>query len=103
MEADCSSPLTGDELIGHDPGSSIPPGATGVVTDWWGVIKSTEPGAQFDDCFERQDLEQVIYFGIDSIDPTVRSQIGNSKHRNQHQIEIMYPGKYTIQSRLITK
>ena len=48
---------------------------TEEVTDWWGVIESTEPGAQFDDYFERQDLGQVIYFGIDSMDPAVRSQI----------------------------
>ena len=40
-----------------------------------GVIKSTEPGAQYDDYFERQDLGQVIYFGIDSMDPAVKSQI----------------------------
>lgn len=48
---------------------------TEEVADWWGVIKSTEPGAQFDDYFERQDLGQVIYFGIDSMDPAVKSQI----------------------------
>ncbi|HAX69215.1 MAG TPA: hypothetical protein DCY14_06395 [Anaerolineae bacterium] len=48
---------------------------TEEVTDWWGVIKSTESGAQFDDYFERQDLGQAIYFGIDSIDPAVKSQI----------------------------
>jgi hypothetical protein len=48
---------------------------TEEVPDGWGVIKSTEPGVQFDDCFERQDLGQVIYFGIDSMDPAVKSQI----------------------------
>lgn len=57
------------------PGSSMPPGATEAVADWWGIIKSTEPGAQFDDYFERQDLGQVIYFGIDSMEPSIRSQI----------------------------
>ena len=45
------------------------------IADWWGVIKSTEPGAQYDDYFERQDLGQIIYFGIDSMDPAVKSQI----------------------------
>jgi putative hemolysin len=45
------------------------------IADWWGVIKSTDPGAQYDDYFERQDLGQVIYFGIDSMDPAVKSQI----------------------------
>jgi hypothetical protein len=53
----------------------MPPGTTEEIVDWWGVIKSTEPGAQFDDYFERQDLGQIIYFGIDSMDPAVKSQI----------------------------
>ncbi|HLO16925.1 MAG TPA: DUF333 domain-containing protein [Anaerolineales bacterium] len=60
---------------GNTPGGSIPSVTTEEVTDWWGVINSTEQGAQFDDYFERQDLEQIIYFGIDSKDPTVKSQI----------------------------
>jgi hypothetical protein len=53
----------------------MPPVTTEQIFDWWGVIKSTEPGAQFDDYFERQDFGQVIYFGIDSMDPAVKSQI----------------------------
>lgn len=48
---------------------------TEEVADWWGVIKSMEPGAQFDDYFERQDLGEIISFGIDSMDPKVKSQI----------------------------
>lgn len=56
-------------------GGYMPPGTTEQIVDWWGVIKSTEPGAQFDDYFERQDFGQVIYFGIDSMDPAVKSQI----------------------------
>lgn len=60
---------------GDNPGSYIPAGATEEVVGWWGVIKSTEPGAQFDDYFERQDLGQIITFGIDSIDPAVQEQI----------------------------
>ena len=56
-------------------GGYMPPGATEEIADWWGVIKSTEPGAQYDDYFERQDFGQIIYFGIDSMDPAVRSQI----------------------------
>lgn len=59
----------------NNPGSDMPPGATEEVIDWWGVIKSTEPGAQYDDYFERQDLGQILYFGLDSMDPTVKSQI----------------------------
>ncbi len=73
-------------INGGDPGSSgstqeqasggyMPPGATEEIADWWGVIKSTEPGAQYDDYFERQDLGQAIYFGIASNDPTVQAQI----------------------------
>lgn len=56
-------------------GGFMPPGITEEITDWWGVIKSTESGAQYDDYFERQDTGQVIYFGIDSMDPAVKSQI----------------------------
>ena len=62
-------------IEGNNPGSYMPPGATEEVVDWWGVIKSTEPGAQFDDYFERHDLGQIIYFGIDSMDPAIKSQI----------------------------
>jgi hypothetical protein len=60
---------------GNNPGSFMPPDATEEITDWWGVIKSTEPGAQYDDYFERQDLGHIIYFGIDSMDPAVKSRI----------------------------
>jgi len=56
-------------------GSYMPPGTTEELADWWGVIKGNAPGAEFDDCFERQDLGQIIYFGIDSRDPAVESQI----------------------------
>lgn len=56
-------------------GGYLLPETTEQIADWWGVIKSTEPGAQYDDYFERQDLGQVIYFGIDSMDPAVKSQI----------------------------
>jgi putative hemolysin len=60
---------------GNNPGSFMPPGAAEEITGWWGVIKRTKPGAQYDDYFERQDLGQIIYFGIDSMDPAVKSQI----------------------------
>jgi uncharacterized protein len=56
-------------------GGYMPPGTTEEIADWWGVIKSTEPEAQYDDYFERQDLGQAINFGIDSMDPAVKSQI----------------------------
>jgi hypothetical protein len=56
-------------------GGYMPSNATEEIVDWWGVIKSTEPGAQYDDYFERQDLGQIIYFGIDSTDPAMKSQI----------------------------
>ncbi len=56
-------------------GGYMPPGTSEEIADWWGVIKSNEPGAEYDDCFERQDLGQIIYFGIDSRDPAVESQI----------------------------
>jgi putative hemolysin len=56
-------------------GGYMPPGTTEKIVDWWGIIKSTPPGAQYDDYFERQDLGQIIYFGIDSMDPAAKSQI----------------------------
>ena len=60
---------------GNASGGYMPPGTSEEIADWWGVIKSTEPGAQYDDYFERQDLGQIIYFGIESMDPAVKSQI----------------------------
>lgn len=56
------------------PGTTLQPG-TEEVSDWWGTIKSTPAGAQFNDYFERQDLGQLISYGIDSIDPAIQSQI----------------------------
>jgi putative hemolysin len=56
-------------------GGYMPPGASEPFADWWGVIKSTGPGAQYDDFFERQDMGGAIYFGIDSMDPEKRAQI----------------------------
>lgn len=76
------------EVEEQDSGGYMPPGATEEVFDWWGVIKSTEPGSQFDDYFERQDLGQVIYFGIDSMDPAVKSQI--EALRNSGKIVHLY-------------
>jgi putative hemolysin len=56
-------------------GGYMPPGTSEEIADWWGVIKNTQPGAQYDDYFERQDLGQIINFGIDSMDPAVQAQI----------------------------
>ena len=56
-------------------GGYMQPGTSEPIEDWWGVIKSTPPGAQYDDYFERQDLGGSIYFGIDSLDTEVESQI----------------------------
>jgi hypothetical protein len=56
-------------------GGYMQPGTSEPIEDWWGVIKSTPPGAQYDDYFERQDLGGSIYFGIDSLDPEVSDQI----------------------------
>jgi putative hemolysin len=56
-------------------GGYMPPGTSEEFSDWWGIIRSTEPGAQFDDYFERQDMGGVIYFGIDSMDHVVKAQI----------------------------
>jgi putative hemolysin len=65
--------LKTNEVV-ETPGITLQPG-TEEVSDWWGTIRSTPAGAQFNDYFERQDLGQVISYGIDSIDPTLQSQI----------------------------
>ncbi len=75
MTVEATANASGDGTGGNNPGSFMPSGAAEEIADWWGVIKSTEPGAQYDDYFERQDLGQIIYFGIDSMDPAVKSQI----------------------------
>jgi putative hemolysin len=56
-------------------GGYMSPGASEEIADWRGVIKSTAPGAQYDDCFELWTNGQIIYFGIDSMDPALTSQI----------------------------
>ena len=56
-------------------GGYMPPGTSEEIAGWRGVIKSTEPGAQYDDYFELWTNGQIIYFGIDSMDPAVKSQI----------------------------
>jgi putative hemolysin len=60
---------------GDGSGGYMPPGTSEEIADWRGVIKSTEPGAQYDDYFELWTNGQIIYFGIDSIDPAVQAQI----------------------------
>jgi len=72
----------------QDAGSFMPPGVTEEIFDFWGVIKSTEPGAQYDDYFERQDFVEIIYFGIDSMDPAVQAQI--KALRNSGKIVHLY-------------
>jgi putative hemolysin len=56
-------------------GGYMPPGTSEEIADWRGVIKSTQPDAQYDDYFELWTNGQTIYFGIDSLDPTVQAQI----------------------------
>ena len=74
-EASGGGPGGSNNSGGDASGGYMPPGSTEEIVDWWGVIKSTQPGAQYDDYFERQDLGQVIYFGIESMDPAVQAQI----------------------------
>jgi hypothetical protein len=69
------TPAATVEVTSNGSGGYMPPGTSEEIADWWGVIKSTQPGAQYDDYFERQDLGQIIYFGIDSMDPAVQAQI----------------------------
>ena len=69
------STASGSNTEENASGGYMPPGTSEEIADWWGVIKSNGPGAQYDDYFERQDLGQIIYFGIDSMDPAVQAQI----------------------------
>ncbi len=61
--------------VSEAKGGYMPPGTAEKIVDWWGVIKKTKPGAQYDDFFERRDLGQIIYFGIDASDPALQAQI----------------------------
>lgn len=70
-----TSEASGDGAGEDASGGYMPPGTSEEIADWWGIIKSTEPGAQYDDCFERQDFGQALYFGIDSLEPAVQAQI----------------------------
>jgi putative hemolysin len=74
VEATANSSDGGTEEQGAS-GGYMPPGTTDKIADWRGVIKSTEPGAQYDDYFELWTNGQVIYFGIDSKDLAVQAQI----------------------------
>jgi putative hemolysin len=87
-EASGGGPGGSNNSGGDASGGFMPPGTTEEIADWWGVIKSTEPGAQYDDYFERQDLGQIIYFGIDSMDPAVQTQI--KALRNSGKIVHLY-------------
>ena len=69
-------------------GGYMPPGTTEEIADWRGVIKSTQPGAQYDDYFELWTNGQIIYFGIDSMDPAVQAQIKTL--RNSGKIVHLY-------------
>ncbi len=68
-------PGGGSNSGGDASGGYMPPGTTDEIADWRGVLKSTEPGSQYEDYFELWTNGQMIYFGIDSMDPTVQAQI----------------------------
>jgi putative hemolysin len=70
-----ATPKASGDPGGNASGGYMPPETAEELADWWGVIKSTPPGAQFDDYFERRDLGQIITFGIDSLNPTVKAKI----------------------------
>jgi putative hemolysin len=74
-EASGSGPGGSGVSADQASGGYMPPGSKEEITDWRGVIKSTMPGSQFDDYFELWTNGQIIYFGIDSDDPAVKTQI----------------------------
>jgi putative hemolysin len=69
------TPAVTGEATTDASGGYMPPGTSEPIADWRGVIKSTPPGAQYDDYFELWTNGQMIYFGIDSQDPAVQAQI----------------------------
>jgi len=75
MEGSGGGPGGSGGTSGDGSGGYMPPGTSEAIADWRGVIKSTEPGAQYDDYFELWTNGQIIYFGIDSMDSAVQSQI----------------------------
>jgi len=86
---EATSTASGGNTEENASGGYMSPGTSEEIADWWGVIKGTEPGAQYDDYFERQDLgPQFIYFGIDSMDPAVQAQI--EALRNSGKIVHLY-------------
>jgi putative hemolysin len=85
---EATSTASGGNTGENASGGYMPPGTAEEIAGWWGVIKSTEPGAQYDDYFERRDLGQIIYFGIDSMDPAVQEQI--EAFRDSGKIVILY-------------
>jgi len=75
MTVEATTEASGGGTEEQASGGYMPPGATEEIADWWGVIKSNPPGAQFDDYFERRDLSQTINYGIDSMDPVIKAKI----------------------------
>ena len=88
IEASGGGPGGSGGTGGDGSGGYMPPGTTDEIADWRGVIKSTEPGAQYDDYFELWTNGQIIYFGIDSMDPAVQAQI--EALRNSGKIVHLY-------------
>ena len=75
MTVEATTEAGGASSVENASGGYMPPGTTEEIADWRGVIKSMEPGAQYDDYFELWTNGQIIYFGIDSRDPAIESQI----------------------------
>lgn len=75
LKSNSEPATTVDPTLANASGGYMQPGTSETIEDWWGVIKSAPPDAQFDDYFERQDLGSAIYFGIDSTNPDVKAQI----------------------------
>jgi putative hemolysin len=72
---EATSTVSGGNTGENASGGYMPPGTSEEIADWRGVIKSNPPGAQYDDYFELWTNGQIIYFGIDSMDPAVQAQI----------------------------
>ena len=72
---EATATASGGNTVENASGGYMLPGTTEEIADWRGIIRSTEPGAQYDDYFELWTNGQIIYFGIDSMDTAIQEQI----------------------------
>lgn len=74
-EASGGKPGGSDGIDANSSGGYMEPSTSEEIAGWRGVIKSTDTGSEYNDYFELWTNGQIIYFGIDSLNPAVQAQI----------------------------